>query len=109
MLPGISRSGATISTSVLLGNDKSKAARFSFLMVVPLILGKITKDLLSGDLSYESAHMKTLSIGFVAAFISGIIACTWMIKLVKKSKLSYFAIYCFIVGIVSIVLGYYNN
>ena len=109
MLPGISRSGATISTSVLLGNDKSKAARFSFLMVVPLILGKIAKDIFSGDLSYESAHVKTLSIGFVAAFISGIIACTWMIKLVKKSKLSYFAIYCFIVGIVSIILGYYNS
>lgn len=109
MLPGISRSGATISTSVLLGNDKSKTARFSFLMVVPLIFGKIAKDIFSGDLSYESAQMKTLSIGFIAAFISGIIACTWMIKLVKKSKLSYFAIYCFIVGIISIILGYYNG
>ncbi len=108
MLPGISRSGATISTSVLLGNDKSKAARFSFLMVVPLILGKIAKDFFSGGLSYESTQIKTLSIGFIAAFISGIIACTWMIKLVKKSKLSYFAIYCFIVGILSIILGYYN-
>jgi len=109
MLPGISRSGATISTSVLLGNDKSRAARFSFLMVVPLILGKIAKDIFSGDLSYESAQMKTLSIGFVAAFISGIIACTWMIKIVKKSKLSYFAIYCFIVGIIAISLGYMNS
>ena len=109
MLPGISRSGATISTSVLLGNDKSKAARFSFLMVVPLILGKIAKDIFSGDLSYESAQMKTLSIGFLAAFISGIIACTWMIKIVKKSKLSYFAVYCFIVGIIAIILGYMNS
>lgn len=109
MLPGISRSGATISTSVLLGNDKSRAARFSFLMVVPLILGKIGKDIFSGDLSYENAQMKTLSIGFLAAFISGIIACTWMIKIVKKSKLSYFAVYCFIVGIIAITLGYMNS
>lgn len=109
MLPGISRSGATISTSVLLGNDKSRAARFSFLMVVPLIFGKITKDIFSGDLSYESAQIKTLSIGFFAAFVSGIIACTWMIKIVKKSKLSYFAVYCFIVGIIAISIGYMNS
>ena len=87
MLPGISRSGATISTSVLLGNDKTKAARFSFLMVVPLIFGKIAKDILSGDLSLESQNFTTLSIGFIAAFISGLFACTWMIRLVKKSKL----------------------
>ena len=66
MLPGISRSGATISTSVLLGNDKTKAARFSFLMVVPLIFGKIAKDILSGDLSLESQNFTTLSIGFIA-------------------------------------------
>ncbi len=104
MLPGISRSGATISTSVLLGNDKTKAARFSFLMVIPLIFGKIAKDILSGDLSYETSNISALSIGFLAAFFSGILACTWMIKLVKNSKLSYFAIYCTIVGIISIVL-----
>jgi len=92
MLPGISRSGATISTSVLLGNDKTKAARFSFLMVVPLIFGKIAKDVLSGELSYESTNFSLLSVGFIAAFISGLVACNWMIKLVKSSKLSYFAI-----------------
>ena len=108
MLPGISRSGATISTSVLLGNDKSKAARFSFLMVVPLIFGKIAKDLLSGEITTESGNFTALSIGFVAAFISGLIACTWMIKLVKKSKLSWFAIYCLIVGIIAVSFGYYN-
>ena len=109
MLPGISRSGATISTSVLLGNDKSKAARFSFLMVVPLIFGKIAKDILSGELSFEghNDNAPALGIGFLAAFISGILACTWMIKLVKNSKLIYFAIYCFIVGLIAIVLGYY--
>ena len=103
ILPGISRSGATISTSVLLGNDKTKAARFSFLMVVPLIFGKIIKDIWSGDLTYESSNFTTLSIGFIAAFISGLFACTWMIALVRKSKLTVFAIYCAIVGIIAII------
>ena len=108
MLPGISRSGATISTSVLLGNDKTKAARFSFLMVVPLIFGKIAKDIISGDLTYESSNFTSLSIGFIAAFISGLFACTWMIALVKKSKLTYFAIYCVIVGLIAITYSYLN-
>lgn len=108
MLPGISRSGATISTSVLLGNDKTKAARFSFLMVVPLIFGKIAKDLLGGELSFESQNITALSAGFIAAFVSGLFACTWMIKLVKKSKLSYFSIYCAIVGIIAILFSVLN-
>lgn len=108
MLPGISRSGATISTSVLLGVDKTKAARFSFLMVVPLIFGKIAKDILGGDLSFESNQMIPLSAGFIAAFVSGLFACTWMIALVKKSKLSYFAYYCFIVGIIAIIYTLLN-
>jgi undecaprenyl-diphosphatase len=103
MLPGISRSGATISTSVLLGNDKTKAARFSFLMVVPLIFGKIAKDIFTGDLTYDSSNFTSLSVGFIAAFISGLFACTWMISLVKKSKLTYFAIYCVVVGITAII------
>ena len=106
MLPGISRSGATISTSVLLGNDKSKAARFSFLMVIPLIFGKIAKDLLSGELTSEGHNMTALSVGFSAAFISGILACTWMIKLVKNSKLSYFAVYCILVGLIAIITSF---
>ena len=108
MLPGISRSGATISTSVLLGNDKTKAARFSFLMVVPLIFGKIAKDLLSGELSLENQNTLALSAGFIAAFIAGLFACTWMIALVKKSKLSYFAIYCVIVGLIAISFAIFN-
>ncbi|MCK0179620.1 undecaprenyl-diphosphate phosphatase [Flavobacteriaceae bacterium S0862] len=108
MLPGISRSGATISTSVLLGNDKTKAARFSFLMVVPLIFGKIAKDILSGELTYDSQNFTALSIGFVAAFISGLFACTWMIALVKKSKLKYFAYYCVVVGLIAIGVSFYN-
>ncbi|MBP2831401.1 undecaprenyl-diphosphate phosphatase [Aquimarina sp. U1-2] len=105
MLPGISRSGATISTSVLLGNDKTKAARFSFLMVIPLIFGKIAKDMLSGDLSFTSQNNSAIIIGFIAAFISGLFACTWMISLVKKSKLTYFAVYCVFVGILAIIFG----
>lgn len=108
MLPGVSRSGATISTSVLLGTDKSKAARFSFLMVVPLIFGKIAKDLVSGDLISDSINYTSLGLGFIAAFISGLIACTWMIQIVRKSKLTYFAIYCLIVGIIAIVISYFN-
>ena len=102
MLPGISRSGATISTSVLLGVDRTKAARFSFLMVVPLIIGKVAKDLMSGEINFSSAEIAPLTAGFFAAFISGLLACTWMISLVKKSKLSYFAIYCAIVGVIAI-------
>lgn len=102
MLPGISRSGATISTSVLLGIDRTRAARFSFLMVVPLIFGKIGKDVLSGDLQYQSSEMMPIAIGFLAAFFSGLIACKWMIALVKKSKLTYFSIYCAVVGLIAI-------
>ncbi len=106
MLPGISRSGATISTSVLLGNDKSKAARFSFLMVVPLIFGKIAKDILGGELTTEATNFASLGLGFAAAFISGLFACTWMIALVRKSKLSWFAIYCLVVGVIAIIVSF---
>jgi len=103
MLPGISRSGATISTSVLLGVDRTRAAKFSFLMVVPLILGKVAKDILSGNIAIESEQLSSYGIGFFAAFISGLLACTWMIALVKRSKLSYFAMYCALIGILAIL------
>lgn len=102
MLPGISRSGATISTSVLLGVDRAKAARFSFLMVVPLILGKVAKDILGGNINFKSAEIVPLTAGFIAAFVAGLLACTWMIALVKKSKLSYFSLYCAVVGFIAI-------
>jgi undecaprenyl-diphosphatase len=116
ILPGISRSGATISTSVLLGVDRSKAAEFSFLMVVPLIFGKVLKDVLDSRMLSGSVSIATssdisymnLGIGFVAAFISGMLACTWMIALVKKSELKYFAIYCFVVGFGSILYTYFS-
>ncbi|CAN5230559.1 undecaprenyl-diphosphate phosphatase [soil metagenome] len=114
ILPGISRSGATISTSVLLGVDRARAARFSFLMVVPLILGKISKDLLeyfSTPAVAENSEMLDAStlplvIGFIAAFITGLFACRWMIDLVRNSQLKYFSYYCFAVGIGAIIIGY---
>lgn len=106
ILPGISRSGATISTSVLMGIDREKAARFSFLMVVPLILGKIAKDLLDGDFG-GNVDIFNLSIGFVAAFLTGLLACTWMIKLVKNSQLKYFAVYCFVIAAIAMIAWFY--
>lgn len=108
LFPGISRSGSTISTSILLGNDKSKAARFSFLMVLPLILGATAKMYLDAQsdessISMDSFDMLPMAIGFLAAFISGLIACKWMINFVKKAKLKYFSAYCIIVGLFVIV------
>jgi len=99
ILPGISRSGATISTALLLGVSRSEAARFSFLMVIPLIFGKIAKDLITGDLVSHMPSAEYLTVGFLAAFITGILACTLMIELVNRAKLSWFAFYCFIVGL----------
>lgn len=106
ILPGISRSGSTIATSVLLGNDKAKAARFSFLMVLPLIFGKILKEVIDGDISASTGESSSLIIGFCAAFISGYFACKWMISLVKKSKLIYFSLYCLVVGTIAIGVGF---
>jgi undecaprenyl-diphosphatase len=102
ILPGISRSGATISTSVLLGVDREKAARFSFLMVVPLIFGKMAKDLMDGGIAESQIEILPLVVGAVAAFVAGLLACTWMIALVKKSQLKYFSFYCFAVGLITI-------
>lgn len=107
LFPGLSRSGTTISTSILVGVDKSKAARFSFLMVLPLILGATAKMVLDlkgeGGLGFEHMNTSSLVAGFIAAFISGLAACQWMINIVKKAKLTYFAIYCTIVGIIVIL------
>ncbi|MEM7571591.1 MAG: undecaprenyl-diphosphate phosphatase [Bacteroidota bacterium] len=106
ILPGISRSGATISTSVLLGVDRDQAARFSFLMVVPLILAKMVKELIDGDFSSVSAPAE-LIVAFVAAFITGVLACLWMIRLVRKAKLRYFAYYCFSVALLALSYRYF--
>ena len=105
VLPGLSRSGSTIATGLLLGNKKENLAQFSFLMVIPPILGEALLDIMKG-LSGEEVmgDISTLSlvVGFLAAFVSGCIACKWMINIVKKGKLIYFAIYCAIVGAITV-------
>ena len=105
VLPGISRSGATIATALILGVERSKAARFSFLMVLIPILGASLLELLdyAENPAMHSIDSLSLIVGFLASFVSGYIACKWMIKIVKRGKLSYFAIYCFIVGITAIL------
>lgn len=109
IFPGLSRSGSTIATGIILGNDKEKVAKFSFLMVLVPILGETFLDLLKAATSGDSALTETtipttaLIAGFLAAFVFGCIACKWMINLVKKGKLIYFAYYCGIVGVISIV------
>ncbi|MDD4425193.1 MAG: undecaprenyl-diphosphate phosphatase, partial [Mariniphaga sp.] len=103
VLPGISRSGATIATGIMLGSKRDEVARFSFLMVLVPILGAAVLNLLSGDFSEDnSIGIIPLLIGFVSAFLSGLLACSLMIRMVKKRKLIYFAIYCLIVGIIAI-------
>ncbi len=107
ILPGISRSGATIATALLIGIARPEAARFSFLMVIPLIFGSMAKSLLDhGAASFDVSHVFPLVVGFVAALVSGVFACTWMIALVKRSKLSYFAVYCLIVGVAATVVAW---
>ena len=105
VMPGLSRSGTTIATGLLLGNNKAKMAQFSFLMVIPPILGEALLDvvkMMKGENIAGDIPMLSLVIGFLAAFISGCIACKWMINIVKKGKLIYFAIYCAIAGAVTI-------
>ncbi len=104
VLPGISRSGATISTGLLLGNKKANIARFSFLMVLIPIIGANFKDIYDGSMSGDDGiGIVPLLVGFLAAFISGLLACKWMIGIVRKGKLVYFAIYCFIIGSTAII------
>jgi undecaprenyl-diphosphatase len=105
IIPGISRSGATIAASLLLKVERDQAAQFSFLMVVPLILGKILRDLFAVDWFNYPDHA-TLIAGFFAAFISGWFACKFMVTIIRKSNLSYFSIYCLIVGLVAILFGF---
>ena len=105
VLPGLSRSGTTIATGLLLGNNKAKLAQFSFLMVIPPILGEAQLDVLKlvkGEDIAGDIPTLSLVVGFVAAFLSGCLACKWMINIVKKGKLIYFAIYCAIVGLITI-------
>lgn len=108
VLPGLSRSGSTIATGLLLGDDKAKLAQFSFLMVIPPILGEALLDgmkLMKGEAIAGDIPTLSLVIGFVSAFVSGCLACKWMINIVKKGKLVYFGIYCAIVGAVTLVVS----
>ena len=105
VLPGLSRSGSTIATGLLLGNKKEKLAQFSFLMVIPPILGEALLDVLKaakGEEAFGDISVLPLTVGFIAAFLSGCLACKWMINIVKKGKLIYFGIYCAIAGAVTI-------
>ncbi|MBT8327700.1 MAG: undecaprenyl-diphosphate phosphatase [Bacteroidia bacterium] len=109
IMPGISRSGSTIATAVMLGIKREKAARFSFLMVLPLIFGAMAMEfkdyfeLSTAERSQALILDSTVLLGFIAALVSGYFACKWMIEIVKKSKLTYFAVYCWIVGAIGIV------
>lgn len=108
VLPGLSRSGTTIATGLLLGNKKEKMAQFSFLMVIPPILGEALLDLLKGLKGEEALggiDTWPMVVGFVAAFVSGCIACKWMINVVKRGKLIYFGIYCAIAGVLTIIFS----
>jgi undecaprenyl-diphosphatase len=113
VLPGLSRSGSTIATGLLLGNSRKNLAQFSFLMVIPPILGEALLDfkhMFAPSAEYLAEHgsevavvpTSSLIVGFIAAFVSGCVACKWMIALVKKCKLIYFAIYCAIVGAIAL-------
>ena len=109
VLPGLSRSGSTIATGLLLGNKKEKLAQFSFLMVIPPILGEALLDVikgLKGEEAFGGIDAMPLIVGFVAAFVSGCIACKWMINIVKKGKLVWFGVYCAIAGAATIVFSF---
>ena len=109
VLPGLSRSGSTIATGLLLGNKKETLAKFSFLMVIPPILGEMLLDILKavkGEEAFGGIGTLPLVVGFVAAFVSGCLACKWMINIVKRGKLVYFGIYCAIMGAVTIACSF---
>lgn len=101
-MPGLSRSGATIATGLLLGNKKESVAQFSFLMVLPPILGNALLDIIGGNFG-GGVEVMPLIAGFVAAFVTGCLACKFMIEMVKRGKLIWFAAYCAVVGVVAIV------
>jgi len=105
VIPGISRSGSTIATGLMIGNKKEEIAKFSFLMVLIPVIGANLLEIFSGDVNMTGTGWGIILTGFVAAFVSGYFACTWMIALVKKSKLIWFSIYCAVIGLLSIILG----
>lgn len=110
VMPGLSRSGSTIATGLLLGNKKENLAQFSFLMVIPPILGEALLDIIkmfNGENIVGDIPMTSLIVGFLAAFVSGSLACKWMINIVKKGKLIYFAIYCVVAALFCLIYAHY--
>jgi undecaprenyl-diphosphatase len=105
VIPGISRSGATIATGLMIGNRKEEIARFSFLMVLVPVIGANLLEVFSSEVSIGTTGAFIILIGFITAFVSGYTACRWMIGLVKRSKLIWFAIYCTAAGLLSVILG----
>ena len=104
-LPGLSRSGSTIAAGLLLGKSKEEVANFSFIMVIPVILGKMLLDICSGEVTALDIPAGALAGGFLAAFVSGTLACKFMIEVVKRGKLIWFALYCCFAGLVSILFS----
>ena len=105
VMPGLSRSGSTIATGLMLGNKREEVAKFSFLMVLIPIIGANLKDLAGGEMTNEAIGWVPLLVGFLAAFVAGMLAIRWMLRIVQKGKLIYFAIYCAIVGMLAILLS----
>ena len=106
VLPGVSRSGSTIATGLMLGNKKESLAQFSFLMVIPPILGEALLDvmkMIKGEDVMGGIEALPLMVGFVSAFLAGCVACKWMINIVKRGKLIYFGVYCAIIGVITII------
>jgi len=105
VIPGISRSGATIATGLMIGNSKDKIARFSFLMVLVPVIAANMLEIVTGEISNDSSGICIILIGFCAAFVAGYLACKWMVELVKRSKLIWFSMYCVIIGLLAVLLG----
>ena len=106
VIPGLSRSGSTIATGLMCGVKKEEVTRFSFLMVLIPILGEAFLDVVGDGFSQSTVGTLPLLLGFLAAFVSGLFACRFMIAMVKKAKLKWFALYCVIVGLVCIVTSF---
>lgn len=101
VMPGLSRSGATISTGLILGKNRDEVARFSFLMVIIPVLGAALLDIIKGDIA--SVFTPAVVAGFIAAFVSGFIACSFMLRMVRKGNLYWFAIYCAVIGVIALI------
>ncbi len=108
IMPGISRSGMTIAIALMLGVGKTNAARFSFLMVLPVIVGKMILDLVSGELFASGIQTIPLLLALITSFLVGVMACTWMIRIVRQFSLKYFAWYCLVIGLSTIGMYFYG-